>query len=146
MSSTSIAAHIQDRPLFHIHADQTVRDAALEMVDHHIGALPVMEGDTLVGVLSEKDIVARAVCADMDVDTTSVRDIMTPAPESIDADKSMADAYRAMKSGGFRHLLVTQDGQLIGVLSIRDISSVTRRLVDQFVEMSNAAPGEMAKL
>ena len=87
---------------------------------HQVGALPVFEGQRLVGIITERDLTA-AVAEGADPATTPVADYMTAAPEVLQSDSELADAAHTMLELGVRHLPVVQSGRLVGVLSMRDV-------------------------
>jgi len=97
-------------------------DAAKSMAARGVGAVIVLEGDRLVGILTERDML-RAVAQGFESDA-KVADWMTAHPETIEADDSTGHAAALMIHGGFRHLPVLEDGALAGILSIRDLMRV----------------------
>src|SRR5438105_6280957 len=94
-------------------------DAAKSMAARGVGAVIVLEGDRLVGILTERDML-RAVAQGFESDA-KVADWMTGHPETIEADDSTGHAAALMIHGGFRHLPVLENGALAGILSIRDL-------------------------
>jgi CBS domain-containing protein len=89
------------------------------MTERHVGAVLVVEGDALRGILTERDVL-RAVAAGS-VERATVGGWMTPNPETVDAAESTGHAAALMIHGGFRHLPVTEDDRLAGIISIRDL-------------------------
>ena len=106
--------------LFTAQAEETLDEAADRMSWHQVGALPVFEGQRLVGIITERDLTA-AVAEGADPETTPVADYMTAAPEVLQPDSELADAAHTMLQLGVRHLPVVQGGRLVGVLSMRDV-------------------------
>jgi CBS domain-containing protein len=106
--------------LFTAQAEETLEEAADRMNWHQVGALPVFEGQHLVGIITERDLTA-ALAEGADPVVTPVSDYMTPAPEVLRSDSELADAAKAMLTLGVRHLPVVQGGRLVGVLSMRDV-------------------------
>jgi CBS domain-containing protein len=106
--------------LFTAQADETLDQAADRMSWHQVGALPVFDGQRLVGIITERDLTA-AVAEEVDPATTLVADYMTSAPEVLQPDSELADAAHTMLQLGVRHLPVVQRGRLVGVLSMRDV-------------------------
>ena len=106
--------------LFTAQAEETLDEAADRMSWHQVGALPVFEGQRLVGIITERDLTA-AVAEGADPATTPVADYMTAAPEVLQPDSELADAAHTMLQLGVRHLPVMQGGRLVGVLSMRDV-------------------------
>ena len=102
----------------------TVAEAATVMGERHVGSALVMEGDSLVGIFTERDIV-RALSQDFDAPRHQISDWMTRDPITVDPESSTEDALDKMLRGGFRHLPVAEGGRAVGVLSMRDISRAT---------------------
>jgi CBS domain-containing protein len=98
----------------------TLRAAVEAMVADGLGLLVVAEATGPTGVLSERDIVA-AIAEDLDLDEERVRDHCSDEIVAVDAEASVEDAARAMADAQIRHLAVTRDGQVIGVVSVRDV-------------------------
>jgi CBS domain-containing protein len=111
---------LQHHELFTAQAEESLEVAADRMNWHQVGALPVLEGQHLVGIISERDVTA-AMAEGADPMMTPVSDYMTPAPEVLQPDSELADAAHRMLELGIRHLPVVRSGCLVGVLSIRDV-------------------------
>ena len=111
---------LRPHELFTAQAEETLEAAADRMSWHQVGALPVLEGQRLVGIVTERDLTA-ALAEGADAEVTPVSDYMTPAPEVLRPDSELADAAHVMLELGIRHLPVVRSGQLVGVLSMRDV-------------------------
>ena len=111
---------LRPHELFTAQAEETLEVAADRMSWHQVGALPVLEGQRLVGIVTERDLTA-ALAEGADAEVTPVSDYMTSAPEVLRPDSELADAAHLMLELGIRHLPVVRSGQLIGVLSMRDV-------------------------
>lgn len=96
----------------------SLADAARQMHERRVGAVVVLDGDHLVGILTERDVL-RAVATDM-IDGT-VRDSMTHAPDTVEAGDTTGHAAALMIHGGFRHLPVVDGDVVVGIVSIRDL-------------------------
>ncbi len=96
-----------------------VSKAAELMAAKNVGAIMVVEGDQLVGIFTERDVVFRVVAQGLDVRTTRLADVMTLAPHTVDSEKPFGYALLVMHQRGFRHLPVVQNGKLIGIISAR---------------------------
>jgi CBS domain-containing protein len=99
----------------------TVRDAARLMHEHKCGSVLVMEEGRLVGIFTERDALWRVAAAPLDPATTPVAAVMTRDPDTLPADAPVADALRLMDECGFWHVPVTREGEVVGVVSIRDL-------------------------
>lgn len=80
-----------------------------------------MEGERLVGILTERDVV-RAMSTSHDAPIRPVVEWMTKFPTTVSPDTPVKEALRVMVEGGFRHLPVTRDDRVVGMLSMRDIA------------------------
>ncbi len=105
--------------LLTVEAGAPITDAVRSMDDRRVGAVLVLEGERLVGVFTERDVL-RAVAHGL-VPEATVGEWMTHGPETIDPDETAEHAAVLMIHGGFRHLPVVADGKVIGILSIRDL-------------------------
>ena len=109
--------------LLTVAADVRLDEAVKRMVERGVGAVLVVDGERLTGIFTERDVV-KAVAAGYD-DSTRVSDWMTPHPETIEPSESMTQAAMLMIHGGFRHLPVVDEGNLVGIVSIRDVIRVS---------------------
>src|SRR5262245_50285054 len=88
------------------------------MANKNIGLVVVMEGDALVGVLSERDCARRVILLKKDIETTRVADLMTREVVTVDPSQSFAECLNLMHQNRIRHLPVVDRGKVIGVVSI----------------------------
>jgi CBS domain-containing protein len=110
------------RDLLTVPPDVPLQEVAKRMVSRDVGAALVTDGERLVGIVTERDVL-RAVARGIH-EKTLVGDCMTPDPETMDPDESTEHAAVLMLHGGFRHLPITEGEEVIGVLSIRDLMRV----------------------
>ena len=110
------------RDLLSVSAADHLGEAAKRMVARGVGAVLVMEGDKLQGILTERDLM-RAVAGGYS-DEARVSDWMTRHPETVDADDATDHAASLMIHGGFRHLPVVDGERVVGIISIRDLMRV----------------------
>ena len=105
---------------------RTLRDAARFMTEHTVGAAVIMDPEQPgPGIITERDIV-RSLGSGEDPDSATVGDHLTSRATFADADWDLQEAADAMDRGGFRHLVVVQDGDVIGIISMRDLIRVWR--------------------
>ncbi|MGZ0185690.1 MAG: CBS domain-containing protein [Acidimicrobiales bacterium] len=103
-------------------AEASVGEAAKVMVRGGFGSVVVVQGRMLLGILTERDVL-RAAAAEDDLRAASVERWMTPEPETALPDLDTEEAASLMLSRGFRHLPVVLDGELLGMVSLRDVLS-----------------------
>ncbi len=103
-----------------IDGKQTVRRASQLMRDHKIGCLLVTQGAVL-GIVTETDLTRRVMAEGMDSEKTSIEGVMTTPVLKVDAEATLLDASDLMSQKGVRHLAVQRDGQLVGLVSVRDL-------------------------
>ncbi|TAN50919.1 MAG: CBS domain-containing protein [Rhodospirillales bacterium] len=99
----------------------SVREAARLMADKSIGCLVIMSGNQLKGIITERDIMSRVVALGLDADITPVSLAMTSRVTTVAPDETSDQALMRMQEGGFRHLPVVKDGQILGMVSVRDL-------------------------
>jgi CBS domain-containing protein len=102
-------------------AHQTVLEVASLMVEHNIGAVPILQQDRLIGIFSERDLMSRVVVSGKDPAHTLVSEVMTDDPLTVAPSESLETCMTLMKRHGFRHLPVCSGKELKGVVSLRDI-------------------------
>jgi CBS domain-containing protein len=117
-----------------ISPNATAQEAARAMASNRIGSLLVSDGPRFVGLLTETDIVRKVVGEGKDPAKTPVSSIVGGSLESIESTRSLSDASDRMRSSGVRYLAVTSGGNVVGLLSIRD-------LLVSFQEMSEPKVG-----
>ena len=84
--------------------------------------------DQLLGILSERDLLTRVASPEVDYSDAPVSDFMTPDPETVGPNDTLAFALHKMDCGGYRHLPVLKDGQPLGMISVRDMLRHITRL------------------
>jgi CBS domain-containing protein len=119
-------------------AHQTVLEVASLMVEHNIGAVPVLQQGQMIGIFSERDLMVRVVVAGKDPAQTPVSQVMTEDPLTIAPDEPLETCMTLMKRHGFRHLPVCSGRELKGVVSLRDIMLHDLDAKDDEVRMMRA--------
>ena len=111
----------QHSTLYYLTPDHTVMDALKLMAKQNIGAVLVVEKGMLVGIFSERDYARRGNVTGEICEKRQLRDLMTKRVFFIDPDKTMEDCMSLMSHKHIRHLPVMRDGQLLGMITIRDV-------------------------
>jgi len=101
---------------------ETVREAAILMTEQNIGAAVVVEGTTIVGIVTERDMMRKVLGDNKNPDDTSVGEVMTKNPDTITGDCLSGQALDMMVEKNYRHLpIVDEGGRPIGMVSVRDL-------------------------
>jgi CBS domain-containing protein len=109
------------RALFSVTPEDPVLEAIRLMADKHVGALLVMKGEELVGIVSERDYARKVILLGRSSDSTPVWQIMSAPVHTVSPDKSVQDCMRIMTERRIRHLPVVERGRVAGVISIGDL-------------------------
>jgi CBS domain-containing protein len=122
---TSVAQLLKTKPnnttVFTIGADDSVYDAIKLMAEKGIGALVVTDGDSIAGIVTERDYARKVVLLDRSSKATPVRDIMSKAVRFVRPDQSTDDCMALMTERRMRHLPVIENDRLVGMVSIGDL-------------------------
>ena len=133
VSDIMTQASITDAP------SDCLKDAASLMWSQQTGSLLVMDGDELVGIITERDVM-KAIAREMDVKTTPVSEIMTRDVLTVGANTSLHEAARHMAARWIRHLpVVDDDGKVVGMVSQRDLVGVFAALSNDPADVELAA-------
>lgn len=129
---------IADRPVYTVEKGSTVRSAAMFMADQNIGATPVMDGDRLIGVFSERDVINRVVAKGLDPSTTTVNQVMTTDLVVAAVEDTYESCLKKMRRAGIRHLPVIDADKLVGFISLRDLLQIDISEKDDKLEFLNS--------
>jgi CBS domain-containing protein len=116
----------------------SVAQAARLMSDRHVGAVPVLNGERVVGIFTERDVLARVVAAGVDPVRTPVSDVMSTDLVVADIADHHETCLRQMQQAHVRHLLVLNEGRLAGILSMRDLLALEIDERDEAIQLLNA--------
>ena len=112
---------LNERKVYSVEATRTVLEAARYMMEHNVGAVPVMRDGKLAGILTERDIMNRVVAVGRTPGTTAVSEVMTANPRAVPADETIEECLFIMREFGFRHLPIVDGQELKGIVSLRDV-------------------------
>jgi len=104
-----------------IHRAATIKEAGLLFQKYKVGSLIVDDGSRYIGIVTDSDLSRKAVAKGLDPNTTTVTTCMSKSLVTIEEDELLSEAMGLMKKQGIRHLPVTADGTIIGVLSMADL-------------------------
>ena len=124
----SSVAQVMRREIKKISHDAPVKEAAQRMKNERVGSLLVEKAGTLVGIVTDTDVVRRGVADGSDLAKTQVHTIMTSPIATIESNRTMQDAHDMMGDLSVRHLGVTEKGTLVGIVSVRDLLVYYKRV------------------
>jgi len=112
---------IKNQEIYQAEMGQTVMETVCAMVEHNIGAVPVVHKGKLVGIFSERDLMKRVVAEGRNPGSTCLAEVMTDDPLTINVNEELENCMALMRQHSFRHMPVCHEGQLVGIVSLRDI-------------------------
>lgn len=129
---------IKPRDIYWVSADDSVRQAVHYLCERKTGAVAVKDGDQVVGIFSERDLMHRVVNERLDLDAVQVRQVMTSDPISVRIDDEMRHAKAVMFKCGVRHLVVVGNGGVYkGLISMRDLIEADMAESSELIERLN---------
>ena len=139
---------VENRDVAVVDVATSVAQAARIMSEREIGAVPVVEGDRVAGIFTERDVLSRVVAAGVDPAATPVVAVMSTNLVVADIGENHEACLRRMQQSHVRHLLVLRDGRLAGILSMRDLLALEIDERDEAISLLNAyvhyIPADMA--
>jgi len=135
MMKTGVTAGeaMTSRPIY-VTPNTTLAECASIMKESHVGSLLVKEDQNLVGIITEQDIVRRAVAEHKNPGDMTADKIMAKHVYSVEPGADIFEALREMKDYNIRHLPVMQDGQLLGLITGKDILKIAPHLFEMLVD------------
>jgi CBS domain-containing protein len=131
------------RHLVTVDPQSSLRRASKVMSDRGVGCAVAVENEKVCGIITERDIL-HAVAGERNVDTTPVEEVMTKDVVSGAPAWDIMRAVRTMTEGGFRHLLVSEMGDPVGIVSLRDLMDSMAELVQASSEAQQLTRGDMS--
>ncbi len=108
-------------PVFRIEAEDSAQDAAAFMEGNHIGSLIVQDVGDDIGIVTERDLSTKVVASGKDPSEVKIRDIMTSPVLTMDRYLPVEEANTFMQKNKIRHLAITEEDRIVGILSVRDL-------------------------
>lgn len=142
-SNLSAVLQSKGHEVLTIAPDKTVIEAVRTMNEHGIGSLLVMNGDEVVGIFTERDVLRRVVDAELDPRTTKVAKVMTRELVTVRQRMTVTEAMAVVTETRCRHLPVIEDGRLLGMVSIGDLTRwVSREQAFHIQDLVNYITGQ----
>jgi CBS domain-containing protein len=134
----SLRSIVAGRETYFVSASDSVRQVASYMSERRIGAVAVLDGARVAGIVSERDIMSKVVAKGLDPAGTKVSAVMSRELFVAAPDDSYQDAARKMQQAGIRHLPVVEGDRLLGMVSQRDLLQVDLSAKDEEIRWLNA--------
>ena len=138
MHRTIVPDIIGKQTLSTLGADVTVRQAARIMAERHIGAILITANGKLEGIFTERDVLNRVVAPGLNPETVKIGEVMTRNPDTVPPDATALDTMIRMQTKGYRHLPVVEDGELVGIVSVRDLFNAVKRELEEDIQEREA--------
>ena len=104
----------------------TVASAAKKMKQANVGCVIVTDGPNPVGIFTERDVVNRVVACDLDPAKTPLSQVMTSKPICVESGEPLDRVFSLLAEGRFRHVPITEGGQVVGIVSLSDVAKVLK--------------------
>lgn len=141
--SRMLVKDVMTSPVVTVDENSSADEAARLMRDNNIGCVIVSTRDGKpIGMITERDLVIRVVAENIQPNKVMAKDIMSAPLITINADKTISEAAREMNRHNIRRLAVMYKGQLVGIISSKDILSVTPELIEIIQERAKISAGE----
>lgn len=124
MTTRKIAEVIHGQKVLTATRNLAVREASQQMKAARVGSIMVVDDGKLVGIFTERDALTRVLAEQRNPETTTLAEVMTANPQTVDPERPLGHAMHLMNDGGFRHVPVVKDGRPIGMISARDALGV----------------------
>jgi citrate synthase len=120
-----VVADVMSAPPLTAEASETIAAASGRMNERKVGSIVVVDGESAVGILTERDLV-RFAASGAAASETKVSEWMTPEPGTISSTQEVAEAWQSLAEHGYRHIPVVDDGKLVGIVSMRDLMRIAQ--------------------
>jgi len=114
------------RPIITIDEEASVTDASKMMVSNSRGSVVVTRKGSPVGILTERDVMTKVVAKSIDPTSIKAKQVMTSSPIAVEKDRSLREAIDLMNRKGLRRMLVSENGKIVGIFTLRDVVKHTR--------------------
>ncbi len=133
---------VMSSPVITVVEDDSVEHVAKLMAERDIGSIVVVDGEGKpLGVITERDIAVRVAARNLLPSKVKAREVMSSPPRTIEPEKDITEAANRMKKYGVRRLIVIEKGEMAGIISSRDIVSITPALIEIITERARLTQG-----
>ena len=108
-------------PVLSIEQDESIKNAAEKIYANGIGSLLATSNENFIGIITKTDLMVRVLRKNLDAESTQVAEVMSQPLISIDASETLDSARKLLREKSIRHLAVTRDKEIVGILSIKNL-------------------------
>lgn len=112
-----------EESILSVNPNATVTEAAKQMADNHVAALLIKDANKCLGIVTDLDFTYKVIAKDLDPKITKITDVMSHPLITLDCEQSMIEAFKTMRKNNIRHLILTENKKLAGILSIKDFAN-----------------------
>jgi len=138
MARAIIPHVVNGQEIYDLAKTASVKEAAKLMAEKRIAAVMITENDQLIGIVTERDLTMRVIAKGADPEKTTLAEIMTADPDTLRPNDRPSVALELMRSRGYRHLPVVDDGKPVGIVSIRDLYDAVHERLERDVRDRDA--------
>src|SRR5687767_6160328 len=125
VSKVRTVADVMSAPPVTASSSETIATAAGRMEERRVGSVVVVDGPRAIGILTERDLV-RFGASGADASMAKVSEWMTEEPDTVSPDLEVSEAWKSLAEHGYRHIPVVKDGDLVGIVSMRDLMRIAQ--------------------
>jgi CBS domain-containing protein len=144
MTTRVLVRDIMNSPVISASPQATIKDIATKMKEEKIGSIIILENEKAVGIITDWDIVSKAIVKDVKPSLVKASDIMEKL-HTIEGEDGVTDAARALRQHNIKRLGVVYKDRLVGIISASDVIAVTPDLVDVISEKAALMRGEIGR-
>ncbi|WP_291583342.1 CBS domain-containing protein [Clostridium sp. UBA6640] len=113
---------VMTKEIVKVNSNEPINKAAKMMKEHDIGAVPVYDNDKVIGIITDRDIVVRAIADEKNSQNTTIREVMTSNPVCLNSDEAVTEAARVMSERQIRRIIVKDNEEVKGIVSLGDLA------------------------
>jgi len=129
-----LASLVKSQKIITLSPEATVHEASQKMAVHLVGSILVMEGDQLVGIFTERDLLNRVVAKDLDTKKTPLMQVMSKNVTTVPLSETVENCFRRMENTKCRHIPIVDGDRVVGVVTMRNILEwITKEIEEENV-------------
>lgn len=140
-----LVREVTNSPIISATPDDNIQEVAAKMAKFQVGSIVIFDGETPVGIVTDKDIVTKSVARNLKPTAVKVKEIMSSPIQTVESTKDITEAAKIMRKFGIKRLGVTYKDKLVGMVSMSDLLAVTPEIMGILSEKTRITLGETSK-